>query len=107
VKAITIAATAALALALGCSAGGGASAQAAGNAALGRAAEVGRYVIVHSPHIERDTMLLDTVTGRTWVLESLSDLNDDPNAWEPVPQLNSQADRDAIVTLYGRKPKTP
>ena len=40
----------------------------------------GRYEIVHSPHLERDTMLLDTETGRTWglVIEK-----DDSYAWEP------------------------
>ena len=29
----------------------------------------GRYTIIHSPQVENDTMLLDTVTGRTWRLE--------------------------------------
>lgn len=28
----------------------------------------GRFVIVHSPHVQRDTVLLDTATGKTWVL---------------------------------------
>jgi len=28
----------------------------------------GRFTIVHSPHLERDTQLLDTWTGQTWVL---------------------------------------
>lgn len=26
----------------------------------------GRYIIVHSPHVQRDTVLLDTLTGKTW-----------------------------------------
>jgi hypothetical protein len=102
---INLAACAAIAWAVSCSFVGAVSAQPAGNAAPSRTSEVGRYVIVHSPHIERDTILLDTVTGRTWELESLTYLNDDPDAWEPVPQLNSQSDRDAIAALDGRKPK--
>jgi hypothetical protein len=65
--------------------------------------EVGRYVIVHSPQVERDTMLLDTVTGRTWQLQTLTYLVSDPLAWEPVPQLNTLEDREAIATLNGRK----
>ena len=32
---------------------------------------VGRYVIFHSPHVESDTMLLDSVTGKTWQLVTL------------------------------------
>lgn len=32
---------------------------------------VGRYTIIHSPEVERDTMLLDTATGDTWQLVNL------------------------------------
>ena len=46
--------------------------------------QVGRYVIVHSPQIERDTVLLDTVSGRTWQQVQITDLTDDPVAWEPL-----------------------
>ena len=28
----------------------------------------GRFAIVHSPHVERDTQLLDTWTGQSWLL---------------------------------------
>jgi hypothetical protein len=31
-------------------------------------APAGRFEIIHSPHLERDTQLLDTYTGRSWVL---------------------------------------
>lgn len=33
----------------------------------GSQAPAGRFVIVHSPHVRRDTMLLDTATGVTWL----------------------------------------
>lgn len=68
------------------------------------AGEIGRYVIIHSPIVERDTMLLDTVTGRTWQLMQESDLNDEPLAWSPVPQLNSKEDMDLLIREYGLKP---
>jgi hypothetical protein len=37
-------------------------------AAVTVAVPVGRYQIIHSPHLEKDTMLLDTATGQTWQL---------------------------------------
>jgi hypothetical protein len=40
----------------------------------------GRYQIVHSPHIQKNTMLLDTETGRTW---SLGVDKDENYTWEP------------------------
>ena len=63
----------------------------------------GRYVIVHSPHAREDTMLLDTATGRTWSPLAMLDLNTEPVAWEPVAQLNTDADRNALVEKYGKK----
>lgn len=47
--------------------------------------EVGRFVIVHSPEAERDTILLDTVTGDTWSRYERSDQGGAP-AWEPMPK---------------------
>lgn len=46
--------------------------------------EVGRYVIIHSPQIEADTMLLDTVTGRTWQLVNAGTVKDQELLWQPV-----------------------
>jgi hypothetical protein len=57
---------------------------------------VGRYVIVHSPQVERDVILLDTATGRTWYQASLTDLTDEPSVWLPEPQLNTDADWSAL-----------
>lgn len=46
--------------------------------------DVGRWVIVHSPHIESDTMLLDTATGRTWQLVNAGTVKDQELDWQPV-----------------------
>lgn len=63
--------------------------------------QAGRYVIVHSSEVERDTILLDTATGRTWSRVEVGDLTDEPPAWEPMPQLNSNAD---LAALRDRHP---
>ena len=67
--------------------------------------EVGRYTIVHSPHVQSDTMLLDTVTGQTWQLDQFRDLKGEPLAWERVRRLDSPDDYQAMVTAYGSKEK--
>jgi hypothetical protein len=69
--------------------------------------EVGRFVIVHSPEAERDTILLDTVTGRTWSRVEVTDITDEPPAWDPMPQLNSAKDLEALVAVHGSKAKSP
>ncbi len=45
----------------------GCSAKAAPQVSSGPSA-VGRYTIIHSPQLERDTFLLDTATGNSWQL---------------------------------------
>ena len=45
---------------------------------------VGRFVIVHSPHLEADTVLLDTVTGDTWQETSPDGDTKKGVSWEPV-----------------------
>ena len=67
--------------------------------------EVGRYVIVHSPEAERDTILLDTVTGKTWSRVEVTDITDNPPAWDPMPQLNSVDDIRALGAAHGLKAK--
>jgi hypothetical protein len=71
------------------------------------AAPVGRYVIVHSPQAERDTILLDTATGRTWSRVQVTDVNDQPPAWDPMPQLNSTADLEALQKVHGARAAQP
>jgi hypothetical protein len=60
--------------------------------AFGQAGPVGgsgRYVIVHSPHIQSNTMLLDTLTGKTWQLTKFVDREGEPVAWEPVAHTDN------------------
>jgi hypothetical protein len=71
-----------------------------------KASEIGRYVIVHSPEAEQDTILLDTVTGRTWSRVEVTDVVDEPPAWDPMPQLNSPQDIEALRAVHGSKPKS-
>ena len=52
--------------------------------------QVGRYVIVHSPQIERDTVLLDTATGKTWEAVTFTDLEDGPTAWRPMARTDDE-----------------
>lgn len=73
------------------------------NAAVAAPSQPGRYLIVHSPHAREDIMLIDSATGRTWLALAMTDLAGDPMAWEPVVQLNTDADRKALVDKYGVK----
>ena len=66
--------------------------------------QTGRYVIVHSPQNERDTMLLDTQTGRTWIRKTITNLTGDPFIWEPIVQVNSDADWLALARQHPPKP---
>jgi len=66
------------------------------------ASEVGRYTIVHSPHIQSDTVLLDTVTGQTWQLVQAADLNGDPVIWQPMDRIDGPSDWAIVVAKYGR-----
>jgi hypothetical protein len=58
--------------------------------ALSQAGPVGngRYIIVHSPHIQRDTVLLDTVTGKTWVMVTITGREGEPVVWDPMYRLD-------------------
>jgi hypothetical protein len=69
------------------------------------ASDVGRYVIVHSPHIQRDTMLLDTVTGQTWQMVQFSDLKGEPVAWQRVTKLDTAEDYQVFFKTYASKLK--
>ena len=50
-------------------------------------AQIGRFVIVHSPQVERDVILLDTVTGETWSRVETGSGADDGAAWEIMPKI--------------------
>jgi hypothetical protein len=65
--------------------------------------DVGRYAIIHSPHVENDTILLDTETGQTWRQVSVTDVKEDPYVWIPEPQMNTPSDFAALVAEHGTK----
>lgn len=45
------------------------------------ASQIGRYQIIHSPHVRADMMLLDTVTGKTWLHVKHNYLKGEPVFW--------------------------
>lgn len=49
---------------------------------------VGNHAIIHSPQVERDTMLLDTVTGDTWQLVKIGKTDNSGMGWEFVPKID-------------------
>lgn len=51
----------------------------------------GRFVIVHSPHVQRDTILLDTMTGKTWTLVSITSRGG-AELWEPMARGDNSAE---------------
>ena len=48
----------------------------------------GRYTIIHSPQVERDTMLIDTASGDTWQLVSLGNKDTDGMGWQFVGKID-------------------
>lgn len=69
--------------------------------------QYGRYVIVHSPHVRADTLMIDSLTGRTWRQIVYTDLNGDPPVWRPIDQVDSNAQMQDLVTKYGLKAQQP
>jgi len=52
----------------------------------------GRYIIVHSPHVQTDTVLLDTTTGKTWRLTQDSSRAGEAVAWVPMARTDNPAE---------------
>jgi hypothetical protein len=70
----------------------------------GSAAQSGqRYQIVFSPHVARDTFMIDTLTGRVWQLTQFSRLSGEPVAWEIMERIDGDDDYDRFVSAWGRK----
>ena len=65
------------------------AAQSAARVDSSQPVQVGRYTIIHSPEVERDTMLLDTATGQTWQLVDTGTTAEPKLAWAPVHKLPS------------------
>ena len=66
--------------------------------------QVGRYIIVHSPQVERDTVLLDTGSGKTWSRVGLSSINGSPPGWEPMPRTDDNEAMSALRETDGATP---
>lgn len=61
-----------------------------------------RFQIFYSPHVARDTFLLDTTTGRVWQLATFSDLTGQPSAWDLMTRIDSNKDFDKFVQEHPR-----
>jgi len=60
----------------------------------------GRFVIVFGPFARADVYLLDTQTGRTWRDVQFTSLTGQPEAWQPMPQINTVADELALEQAH-------
>jgi hypothetical protein len=67
--------------------------------------QIGRYVIVHSPHIQSDTVLLDTATGKTWEEVTFSYLEGDPDGWRPMARKGDEQEMFALEFEHPPKKK--
>jgi len=65
--------------------------------------QAGRYQIVTSPVLARNTFLLDTQTGRIWQLTQFTNLKDEPTAWMIQPRLDNDAEESKWVITQGFK----
>jgi hypothetical protein len=54
----------------------------------------GRYVVVHSPHVQRDTVLLDTATGKTWQIQADASRGN-ADIWVPLAREDNPAEYQA------------
>jgi hypothetical protein len=79
---------------------------ASGSAPVTTPADNGRFIVVHSPHTEKDVILLDTRTGDSWYLLEYSDLVGHPSVWKAMPQINSPEDEQRLIDAVGiERPK--
>lgn len=62
-----------------------------------------RYTIFFSPHVERDIFLLDTQEGRVWQFVTITNLNDEPQAWKYVERVDNISEDIAFANRHGFK----
>ncbi|MBB3692454.1 hypothetical protein [Sphingomonas sp. BK580] len=62
-------------------------------------------MIVHSPHVQKDTILLDTATGKTWQL-AIDGSRGDAVFWTPLARQDNEAEV-AAWQLVNPKAVTP
>ena len=73
------------------------------NAQAGPVGAPGRFVIVHSPHTQRDVMLLDTATGKTWQLQTDPSRMGEPSFWVPMSHVDDAAQTAQFLRDYPLK----
>jgi hypothetical protein len=67
--------------------------------------QIGRYQIVTSNLAAKFTFLLDTVTGQVWQFAKYTDVNGDPELWEPMIRIDSQSALTELINAKGIKQK--
>ena len=67
--------------------------------------QIGRYQIVTSNLAAKFTFLLDTVTGQVWQFAKYTDVNGDPELWEPMTRIDSAAALAELINAKGIKQK--
>lgn len=79
-----------------------------GAAPLARAApsqpipfSAGRYAVIQNPNSPRNTILLDTSTGRSWLLQEYSSRDGEPLVWNPILRLDNSQE---VAELNARNP---
>jgi hypothetical protein len=69
------------------------------------AGQIGQYQIVISPLAAKFTFLIDTVTGQVWQFAKYTDVNGDPELWEPMTRIDSPAALAEMIKAKGIKQK--
>jgi hypothetical protein len=67
--------------------------------------QIGRYQIISSNLAVKFTFLLDTVTGQVWQFAKYTDVNGDPELWEPMMRIDSAAALTELINAKGIKQK--
>jgi hypothetical protein len=67
--------------------------------------QIGRYQIVSSNLAVKFTFLLDTVAGQVWQFAKYTDVNGDPELWEPMMRIDSPAALTELINGKGIKQK--
>lgn len=66
----------------------------------------GKYQIFFSPHVRADTFLLDTETGKIWVLNKIEIMEDEPLVWRYVDRIDNIAQLIQFASRHKIKKQT-
>ena len=76
-------------------------------AQAGQVGGSGRFAIVHSPHTQKDTVLLDTATGKTWQLRTVANRTGEPDVWVPMARFDNAEEKANLDRNYPAAPAKP